>query len=149
MCSNDWKSFIGRAGRTFSAVMTDRSGIASGSEDEHLPDNSGSVSIRPAGRFPIALIFWQKAMPGGRSWDGETVVRTHDFVLWIRSTVTRRAGDFSTPVTVRGNAAIIASGTHQSLTGRLTSTARRTGFSDSIRPRQVNWQAALKTSQFA
>ncbi len=52
---NDWKSFIGRAGRTFSAVMTDPSGIASGSEDEHLPDNLGSPSIRPTGRCPASI----------------------------------------------------------------------------------------------
>ncbi len=65
--------------------------------------------------------------------DGETVLRTPDFVLWIRPTVTRRAGDVNPPVTVRARVAGTASGTHRGLTGRLTSTARhRTFFCDSF-----------------
>ncbi|MFM7039453.1 MAG: hypothetical protein ACKO2L_17205 [Planctomycetaceae bacterium] len=37
--------------------------------------------------------------------------------------MTRRAGDVNALVTVRANAAKTASGTHQSVTGRLTSAA--------------------------
>ncbi|MFM7056392.1 MAG: hypothetical protein ACKO2P_05665 [Planctomycetota bacterium] len=77
---------------------------------------------------PMALTFWQKARPGGRSWDGETVLRTPDFGLWIGSSMTRRAVDVNPPVTVRARAARTASGTQQSLTGRLTSTARYRTF---------------------
>jgi len=49
---------------------------------------------------------------------------------------------------VRANTARTASGTQQSLTGRLTSTARHTAFVPAIQPRDVNWKAELKTSQF-
>ncbi|MGV2335368.1 MAG UNVERIFIED_CONTAM: hypothetical protein LVR18_15045 [Planctomycetaceae bacterium] len=35
----------------------------------------------------------------------------------------RRAGDVNPPVTVRPRAAIVATGTHRDVTGRLTSTA--------------------------
>ena len=38
---------------------------------------------------------------GASIWDGEPVLRTPDFVLWVRSVVTRRAGDVNPPVTVR------------------------------------------------
>ncbi len=37
---NEWKSFIGRVGKTSSAAMPARSGIASGNVDEPTPDNS-------------------------------------------------------------------------------------------------------------
>jgi len=81
----------------------------------------------------------------GGSWGCETMLRTPDFVLWIRFTVTRRAVEVTPPLTVSANAARTASGTRQSLTGRLTSTARTLRFCDSIQPRDVNWQTDLKT----
>jgi hypothetical protein len=67
-------------------------------------------------------------VPGPGPWEGETALRTPDFGLWIRPTVTRRAGDVNPPVTVRARVARTAPGTHQSVTGRLTSTARHGTF---------------------
>jgi hypothetical protein len=61
---------------------------------------------------------------GRRGWDGETVLRTMAVVSRTVPHVTRRAGDVNPPVTVRARAARTATGTHEGLTGRLTSTAR-------------------------
>ncbi|MFM7037632.1 MAG: hypothetical protein ACKO2L_07905 [Planctomycetaceae bacterium] len=77
---------------------------------------------------PEVLAFWQELMPGERGWDDETVLRTPDFVLWIRSTETKRSGVVNPLVTLHANVARTASGTHQGRTGRLTSTARHTAL---------------------
>jgi hypothetical protein len=36
---------------------------------------ASATCAQPHGGRPVALAFWQDAVPGGRSWDGETVVR--------------------------------------------------------------------------
>jgi hypothetical protein len=88
----------------------------------------GAISIA-GGVSPIALAFWQDAVSGGRSWDGETVLRTSEVVFRTPPSVTGRAGDVNPPVTVRARVANTAAGARKGRTGQLTSAARHTAFS--------------------